>query len=207
MLKLYILALMLAVFVLPGCTRTENGNVGTQAVISKDKVSLFDKRVMFVPPPGLKQLAPDAIKANFPDDEFLRYAFAADAGEAAVLVYLLSDVALTPDELPKVKKFVEGTHRDYSGWLTSEIATVNGRPWFYFEWKKPDLGELGKLVPPAPIEGEPTPVPADDRIFHYNEYTTSFNGKALRFVFKSLEDEYPKLKDAFAKSASSIEAQ
>lgn len=207
MLKLYILAVTLVVFVLPSCTQTGKGNVVTEAVISKDKVSLFDKRVTFIPPPGLKQLEPAEVTAKFPNEEFLRYAFAADAGQGAVLVYLVSDLPLAPDELPKVQRFVEGTQRDYSGWLTSEIVTTNSRRWFHFEWRTPDLSEFGELVPPAPLEGEATPEPRDDRIFHYNEYTTSFDDKPLRFVFQSLEDEYPKLKDAFAKSASSIEAQ
>ncbi len=207
MLKFYIFVMMLVVFLPSGCTQTGNENIATQAVDSKDKVSLFDNRVTFVPPPGLKQLGADAIKAKFPTEEFLRYAFAADAGNGEVLVYLMSDAALAPDELPKVQRFAEGTHRDYSGWLTSEIVNMNGRDWFHFEWKNPVMSELDKLVPPPPAEGEPTPVPTDDRLFHYNEYTTSFDGKHLRFVFKSLENEYPKLKDVFAKSASSLEAR
>ena len=107
------------------------------------------------------------------------------------------------EKLEEVKQFVERTHRNYSSWKTSEIVEMNGRKWFHFEWEKPKPSDLELLVP-FPEDGKPTETP-DATQHHYQEYTTSFRDKLLRFVFEADVKEYPQLKDTFLKSIQTIQ--
>lgn len=198
-------ALATALYV-SSCTLAGNNSAGSSQTSTSsisERTDLFDGRVSFMPPKGLKQLTPAVMIAKFPDENELKYAFANDSDSAKISVYRVNGTELKQDELERIKRFVEGTHREYSGWLVSEIITINGRQWLHFEWKKPVIDDLA-LVAPPPIDGEPTPTPQDNRPIHYNEYTTSFDNSPLRFVFETLADDYPKVKDDFAKSAASI---
>lgn len=199
----YFLMLILSItaFALPGNIYISDLYSAAKTVIPDKRISLFYNRVSFVPPAGLKQLASKQVTAKFSNDEGIRYVFANGSGKGKVLIYV-ADIDMKPEQLSEVKGFVERMHRDYSGWVASEMVTINGRQWFHFEWKKPVLDDLALLAPPA-NHGEPAEV-RDNRPLYYNEFTTSFNGKPLRFVFESLVNEYPQVKEAFMKSAQTI---
>jgi len=69
--------------------------------------------------------------------------------------------------------------------LSEEVVTINGRQWVHFEV----LSEVPDIA------------------LHNHQYTTSFNGGALVVGFNSTPQEYPQFKDAFLKSAQSIEVK
>ena len=164
-------------------------------------VSLFEGRVTFEPPPGLVQLTPRQMKRVVGSQADLRFAFSNKGGTEQVLVYV-PDVYAGEDELATIKGFVERLHKDYSGWITSELITMNERKWFHFEWQKPPESELSSLVAPAGIKERAKPVKTEARFF--DEYTTYFANHPLRFVFQSTSDGGSQVKDAFAKSSATI---
>jgi hypothetical protein len=164
-------------------------------------VSLFEGRVKFEPPTGVAQLTPRQMKSKFPGSADLRYAFENKGGTEQILVYVL-DVPAGEDELPAIKGFVERTQKDYSGWITSELITMNERKWFHFEWQKPPE-ESTTLVAPAGME-KPKAKPAKIEARYFDEYTTSFGNHPLRFAFQSTRGDDAKIKDSFTKSAATI---
>ena len=167
--------------------------------------SLFDNKVSFVPPPGLRQLTKEEIARRFsavqPPPQ---YVFAQDNDVLAVKIYLQE----TPEDadLARIKGFVERTQGKYFPWITSEIVTVNGKQWFHYEWQKALSDELEGLIAPPPIdEVQPEPTP-DDRPFRYNEWSTLFEGRLLQFVFQcqGLDKDCEPSLAPFLKSANSI---
>jgi hypothetical protein len=194
----------IALFLLTAMFLTAACNSATAPPPSGTAVSLFDGRVSFDPPPGLKQISIEAAEPGIeinPEDQ--QFAFAND-DKSVILVVRLAELPVAPEQLEGLKKVTEGTHRDYSGWKTSEIVTMNGRQWFNFEWVTPPPNELELLVAPPPVDGEPTPVPRDERAFHYHSYSTSFNNKLLSFNYKALPERYKAHKEDLIRSANSI---
>lgn len=170
-----------------------------------NRISLFDDQVSFVPPADFKILTIDQLNKKLPENDFPKHIFSNSDQTGLVLVYF-GDLELKTEDLPEVKKFVEGTHRNYSGWIKSEIMEMNGNQWFYFEWEEPSKGD-SELVAPLLPEGEtPTPIP-DKSLSHYREYTTSLNNKLLRFVFQADVKKFPQLKDAFTESIRTIKTK
>lgn len=166
------------------------------------RVSLIDDQVSFVPPADFKVLTADRLNKKLPDNDFPKHIFSNSDQTGLVFVYF-DDVDLKPEDLPEVKKFVEGNHRNYSNWITSEITEMNGNKWFHFEWEEPSMGDSA-LVAPVPPDGE-TPVPLPDRsLSHYREYATSLNNKLLRFVFQADVKKFSQLKDVFTESIKTI---
>ena len=152
------------------------------------RVPLGDGRISFVPPTNLKQLTKEQIAASkFSKGKPPDYVFANDSQSATVGV-VLNFIPLKPDEL---EDYVYANHRLLSmaiedvEFLAEEIVTINGRQWVHFEVlsKVPDIA------------------------LHNHQYTTSFNGGALVVGFNSTPQEYPQFKDAFLKSAQSIEVK
>ena len=171
---------------------------------SDTAVNLFDGRVTFVPPPGLKQISPVEAEPGIEKSSLAKYAFANDDRSAYVLVGMDEDMPLGLDQLEDVKRFTEGLHKRYSKWKTSEIIKMNGRQWFNFEWITPPPDPLETLVAPPLPEDESTPTPRDERPFHYNSYSTSFDNKLLSFNYKALPEQYTAHQESFVKSANSI---
>ena len=152
------------------------------------RVPLGDGRISFVPPTNLKQLTKEQIAASkFSKGKPPDYVFANDSQSATVGV-VLNFIPLKPDEL---EDYVYANHRLLSmaiedvQFLTEEVVTINGRQWVHFE--------VMSEVP--------------DIALHNHQYTTSFNGGALVIGFNSTPQEYPQFKDAFLKSAQSIEVK
>ena len=152
------------------------------------RVPLGDGRISFVPPTNLKQLTKEQIAASkFSKGKPPDYVFANESQSATVGV-VLNFIPLKPDEL---EDYVYANHRLLSmaiedvEFLAEEIVTINGRQWVHFEVlsKVPDIA------------------------LHNHQYTTSFNGGALVIGFNSTPQEYPQFKDAFLKSAQSIEVK
>lgn len=152
------------------------------------RVPLGDARVSFIPPPNLKQLTKEQIAASkFSKGKPPDYVFANDSQSVTVGV-VLNFIPLKPDEL---EDYVYANHRLLSmaiedvQFQAEEVVTINGRKWVHFE--------VTSEVP--------------DIALHNHQYTTSFNGGALVIGFNSTPQEYPQVKDAFLKSAQSIEVK
>jgi len=176
--------------VVTACGNKGNSPASTVPVAGSNngRVLLGDGRISFVPPTNLKQLTKEQIAASkFSKGKPPDYVFANDSQSATVGV-VLNFIPLKPDEL---EDYVYANHRLLSmaiedvEFLAEEIVTINGRQWVHFEVlsKVPDIA------------------------LHNHQYTTSFNGGALVIGFNSTPQEYPQFKDAFLKSAQSIEVK
>jgi hypothetical protein len=164
-------------------------------------ISLFDDQVSFVPPADFKALTIDKLKKKLPENDLPGHIFSNSEQTGLVLVYIL-ELDDKPIDFGEVKNFVEKTHRNYSGWITSEITEINGKQWFHFDWKEPEKND-SELVSPVPPEGE---APTFDNIpSHYQEYTTALGNKLLRFVFEADVKEYEHFKNAFTESSRTIQ--
>lgn len=178
---------------------TQNSN----AQKSDKRISLFDDRVSFIPPDGFKPLPAAQVKRKMADNESRDNIFSNESQTAYIKINF-GEVLLKPSMLPEVKKFVEGMHRNYSGWITSEIIEISGRQWFHFEWEKPAAD--GTLVaPPVAPDGAEESEIVDEKPVRYREYTTSLNEQKLSIIFESDAPEYQQIKEAFNKSIQTIQ--
>lgn len=171
---------------------------------SDKRVSLFEDKVSFIPPAKFAVLKTGKLKKKLAENDSPQYIFANPKQTGLVLVYYNEAIELKPEKLEEVKRFVEGIHRNYSNWLTSQIVEANGRKWFQFEWETPKKSEL-ELLAPEPEDNKSKMKTQDEKQIHYYEYTTSFDNKLLRFVFEADADEYSKLKAGLMKSAQTIQ--
>lgn len=169
------------------------------------RISLFDGRVSFIPPDGFKPVKQEQLKMKLAENDPPKHIFANESQSAVVMIYA-GDHDLEPHQLIEIKRFVEGMHRNYSGWITSEIIEMNGRQWFHFDSEDPVIdGPLATLV--APTEDGAEPEVLEEKRKRHRAYTTVFNGKNLGFAFESEIDEYPQFKDAFNKSIQTIQVR
>jgi len=185
---LFMLLIISVVVAACGNQGNSPASTGPAAGPGNGRVPLGDGRISFVPPTNLKQLTKEQIAASkFSKGKPPDYVFANDSQSATVGV-VLNFIPLKPDEL---EDYVYANHRLLSmaiedvEFLAEEIVTINGRQWVHFEVlsKVPDIA------------------------LHNHQYTTSFNGGALVIGFNSTPQEYPQFKDAFLKSAQSIEVK
>ena len=189
MRSLFIMFVVLTAFVVAACGNKGGSPASTVSSGPGDgRVTLGDGRVSFIPPPNLKQLTKEQIAASkFSKGKPPDYVFANDSQSVTVGV-VLNFIPLKPDEL---EDYVYANHRLLSmaiedvQFLTEEVITINDRKWVHFE--------VMSEVP--------------DIALHNHQYTTSFNGGALVIGFNSTPQEYPQFKDAFLKSAQSIEVK
>ncbi|HEX7297302.1 MAG TPA: hypothetical protein VF251_16240, partial [Pyrinomonadaceae bacterium] len=144
--------------------------------------------VSFIPPPNLKQLTKEQIAATkFSKNKPPDYLFANDSQTVTVGV-VFNFIDLKPEE---VEDYLYANHRLLSmaipdvQFLAEEIVTINNRKWAHVE--------VMSEVPDVDL--------------HNHQYTTSFNGGALVFGFNSTVKEYDQYKDAFQKSAQSLEVK
>lgn len=197
-LNICVLVLLLSIV---SCSRVTSDPTTNAVADSRTKV-LFDGNVTFSLPDGLEPVALSVVRPGVePNEGDQTHAFA-NSGNTVQVIVNLSNIPAKPGDLDEVKRFVEGTHKGYSGWEISEITEINGRRWFHFEWQKPLPTDL--VEPPPLDDGAPTPIPMDKRPFHYSEYSTSAGGKLLQFSFSALPEEYPKTKESFSAAMRSI---
>jgi hypothetical protein len=171
---------------------------------SQERISFFEGGVSFIPPVGFKPVTKEQLKRKLAvnANPLLIYANADQTG--SITVECDEGMNFKPEHLIEIKKFTERLHRDYSGWITSEIVEMNERQWFHFEWKKPEMSELDKLVVPPLPKGEDTPQPQDETPAHYHGYSTIYKGKLLSFNFDAHVKHYPQLRDDYIKSIKSV---
>jgi hypothetical protein len=187
---LFVVFVVISAFLVAACGNKAGSPASTvpASTPSNARVSLGDGRISFIPPTNLKQLTKEQIAASkFGKGKPADYVFANDSQSVTIGV-VLNFSPLKPDEL---EDYVDANHRLLSmaiedvKFLTEEIVTINGRQWVHFE-----------VMSDAP-----------DNALHNNQYTTSFNGGALVIGFNSTPKEYAQFKDAFLKSAQSIEVK
>jgi len=186
-----VLFMVLAISVVVAACGNKGGSPASTVPASgpgSGRVPLGDGRISFVPPTNLKQLTKEQIAASkFSKGKPPDYVFANDSQSATVGI-VLNFIPLKPDEL---EDYVYANHRLLSmaieevQFLSEEVGTINGRQWVDFEV----LSEVPDIA------------------LHNHQYTTSFNGGALVVGFNSTPQEYPQFKDAFLKSAQSIEVK
>jgi hypothetical protein len=190
MRSLFVVFVVITAFVAAACGNKGSSPASTTAASGpgNGRVALGDGRVSFIPPENLKQLTKEQIAASkFSKGKPPDYVFANDSQSVTVGV-VLNFIPLKPDEL---EDYVYANHRLLSmaiedvQFLTEEVVTINGRKWVHFE--------VMSEVP--------------DIALHNHQYTTSFNSGALVIGFNSTPQEYPQFKDAFLKSAQSIEVK
>lgn len=199
--------LFLLIFLTGSCSSSaalsasNNSNSNTQK--TDKRISLFDNRVSFVPPDGFKPVKIEEVKKKLADNDAPKNIFANENQSAYITIYF-GDFDLEDNQLNDTKKFVEGTHRNFSSWKTSEIIELNGKQWFHFEWEKP-AADKNLVAPVAPDEEKKPEV--EEKPIYYREYTTSLNKKNLRFVFEAATKDYPQIKEAFNKSIQTIQVK
>ena len=178
--------------------------VSAQAINQDKQISFFDNQVSFIPPAGFKTLNKKQLKRDSPDNANPGLILS-NADQTGSITFEIDDgMQFQPTQLAEVKKFTEGIHRNYSGWITSEVVEINGKQWYHFEYVTPETDELAKLVAP-PEKGEKPQRTPDDTSYHYHTYSTVFNGKLLSFGFDARVEHYSRLKDDYIKSIKSIQ--
>jgi hypothetical protein len=185
-------ALLYMVFTMTACAPSAvNSSHNTNASLpekTEARVQLREGRVSFVPPANLKPLTKEQIAASkFSRTKPPQYVFANDSQTVSVAV-TFDFMELAPDQLSDYKEANEQLlSRAISNvrWFAREIIEINGRKWVHMEVESDD--------------------PEYD--LHNHQYTTSFEGKALVFGFNSTAKEYPQIKEAFIKSAQTIEVK
>lgn len=195
-------ALFCVAFAFTGCSfPATNGNPSNSVGIERSsqsgvptpektevRVPLGDGRVSFIPPANLKPLTKEQIASSkYPKNSPPQHVFSNDSQTVSVAV-TFNVMPLAPEQLPEYK---EASERLLSRiipnvrWFAREIVEINGRKWVHME-----------------VESD-----APDYDLHNHQYTTSFDGAALMIGFNSTYKEYPRVKDAFIKSAQTIEVK
>lgn len=192
-------------------TSAESADNGTETVsakaINQDKrISILANQVSFVPPADFKTSTKKQLKRNLADNANPVLILANADQTGSITVELDDEMNFQSKQLAEVKKFTEGIHRNYSGWITSEIVEKNGRQWFHFEYVTPETDELAKLVAPPEKGKKPQKTPYGTP-YRYHTYSTVFKGKLLSFGFVSHARNYSQLKDGYLKSIKSIQVK
>jgi hypothetical protein len=190
------------------CTSAEGADNNTMTIPAKaikqdERISFYDNQVSFIPPAGFKSLTRKQLKRNLPDNANPVLILANSDQTGSITIGLDDTMRFHPQHLAEIKKFTEGIHRNYSGWITSELVEMNGREWYHFEYVTPEMDELAKLVAPPEKGAKPQKTP-DDTPYHYHMYSTVFEGKLLSFGFNAHVQHYSQLKDGYLKSIKSI---
>lgn len=165
-----------------------NTNVALTTAQDDGRVPLGDGRVSFIPPANLKPLTKDQIASSkFSKTDPPQHVFANDRQTVSVAISFLS-MDLAPEQLSEYKESMERllsrANPDVQ-WVAREILVINGRKWVHLE-----------------VASE-----APDADLHNHQYTTSFDSRALVFGFNSTVKEYPQVKDAFLRSAQTIQVK
>ena len=163
-----------------------NTNDSPTTRLADARVQLGDGRVSFIAPGDLKPLTKDQIasskfsKAKPPDHVFTNH--------NQYVAITFSFMPLAADQLSEYKetsvRFLSRLDPE-SQLLESEIVTINGTKWVHLEVANAQ----------------------SDVDTHYHSYTTSLDRGALVFAFVSTVGDYPNVKDAFLKSAQTIQVK
>lgn len=202
---IYLLLLVLFVTVCSASKGISN-NVSPAAIEQdslQERISLYEGEMSFIPPAGFKPLTREELKRELPENAKLLLILANADQTGSITVEYDDGMDFQPEQLIEIKRFTEGIHRNYSGWITSEIVEMNGRQWFHFEYETPEMDDLAKLVAP-PEEGEKPQKTPDDTPYHLHTYSTVFKGKLVSFGFVSHARHYSQLKEDYYKSIKSI---
>jgi hypothetical protein len=169
-------------------SHVNSANLSSPPVQTEARLALLDGRVSFVPPPNLKPLTKDQIASSrFSKSDPPQHVFANDPQTVSAAISLLA-LDLSPEHLPEYKESMErllARAIPDVQWIAREIVVINGRKWVHLEVASED----------------------PDADLHNHQYTTSFAGRALVFGFNSTIKEYPQVKDAFLKSAQTIQVK
>lgn len=195
--------LMCAALTIPACATSHINNENSSNAVSinrsssdasvlsttsqaEARVSLGDGRVSFIPPAHLKPLTKDQIAASkFSKTEPPQHVFVNERQTVSVAITFLS-MELAPEQLAEYKEAMErllSRAIPEAKWVAREMVVISGRKWVHLEVasKAPD-GDL-----------------------HNHQYTTSFDGRALVFGFNATVKEYPLVKNAFLRSAQTMQ--
>lgn len=138
----------------------------TEAVSTEtDRVYLANQQISFVPPIGFTPMSPMEIESKFPGAMPPQYAYGNAARDVSVGVSV-SNIPLTPDQLPEVKTFLEEyleTSVPGFQWLEHDFVNLGGQDWIKLEF----LSE------------------APEQRIHNDMYITSLQGKLLGFNFNA----------------------
>jgi hypothetical protein len=168
-------------------TPSSNVNVSSTTSLADARVPLGDGRVSFIPPANLKPLTKDQIASSKFSKMGTQHVFANDSQTVSVVITFLS-MDLVPELLPEYKESMErllSSAIPDVQWVAREIVVINGRKWVHLE-----------------VASE-----APDADLHNHQYTTSLDGRALVFGFNSTVKEYPQVKDAFLRSAQTMQVK
>jgi hypothetical protein len=192
-LKLYS-TLLFTALTLTACAAVSTNVLSSTTTVSSTigqsdaRVSLGDGRVSFIPPANLKPLTKDQIASSrFSKTEPPQHVFANDRQTVSVAITFLS-MELGPEQLSEYKDSMErllSRAIPDVQWVAREIVMINGRKWVHLE-----------------VASE-----APDADLHNHQYTTSFDRRALVFGFNSTVEEYPQVKDAFLRSAQTMQVK
>lgn len=169
-------------------SNSSNTNVAFTEDHADGRVPLGDGRVSFIPPANLKPLTKDQIASSkYSKTDPPRHVFANDSQTVSVAVSFLS-MELTPEQFSEYKESMErllSRAIPDVQWVAREFVVINGRKWVHLEVASDD----------------------PDADLHNHQYTTSFDRRALVFGFNSTVKEYPQVKDAFLRSAQTIQVK
>lgn len=182
--------LLFTTLALTACAASSNSSNANAALTdgpADGRVPLGDGRVSFIPPANLKPLTKDQIASSGYKNQPGIKVFANDGQTVSVAVSFLS-MELAPEQFSEYKESMERLLSRMIPdvqWVAREFVVINGRKWIHLE-----------------VASE-----APDANLHNHQYTTSFDKHALVFGFNSTVKEYPQVKDAFLRSAQTIQVK
>lgn len=151
------------------------------------RIYLAENRVSFLPPVGFTAMTPEEIALKFPNTNPPQQVYANAGGTVAIAV-TLSDVPLTPEQLPELKQVMESSLEQAQPeleWLERGFLEINGVRWLKLE----------------------SITPALDANIRNDMYFTSLNGRMVGFNFNSTVEADDAVRTELLRSRDSIQIQ
>ncbi|NJN87521.1 MAG: hypothetical protein HC881_15950 [Leptolyngbyaceae cyanobacterium SL_7_1] len=164
-----------------------NPAVDATPATGAERVYLADNRVSFLPPTGFTPLTPEEIELKFPNANRPQQVYANDRGTVAVAI-TLSEVSLTPEQLPELQQVMESSLEQAQPelqWIERGLVEINGTRWLKLE----------------------SITPALDTDIRNDMYFTSLAGQMIGFNFNATVDADEAVQAELLQSRDSIQLQ
>jgi hypothetical protein len=101
------------------------------------RVELYDGTISFVPPAGFSQLSEKVVAAKFPAAQPGTIVYGNERATVSISITHPPQRALTPEQLPEFKTFMESMLEGQSKglqWVKKDIVQSGDRKWIHFEF-------------------------------------------------------------------------
>jgi hypothetical protein len=157
------------------------------ATATGGRISLANNQISFLLPVGFTLMTPEEIALKFPNANRPQQVYANDRGTVAIAV-TLSEVPLTPEQLPELQQVMESSLEQAQPelqWIERGFVEINGTQWLKLE----------------------SITPALDTDIRNDMYFTSLNGQMIGFNFNSTVETDEAVRATLLQSRDSIQLQ